>query len=173
MSRSYNCQQGRHPLCTGCDCQCHVGYGKPIKPDSGPVFMPPPPTDTSGDITHDTLCRIPTCSELATSPQLYCDAHAAIYDNATSPSGQDELRAKLLGKIELAVRTEFFNTNIKNMEFLADDIVALITTHETQLLTNLLAEKEEWAYPGAPGGTSFVIPVSAVERVIKELKGGV
>lgn len=37
-----------------------------------------------------------------------------------------ELRQKVLDKIHLAVRTEFFNDNQKNMHFLADDIMEII-----------------------------------------------
>jgi len=39
-------------------------------------------------------------------------------------SSHPRYRQEILGKIHLAVRTEFFDRNRKNMEFLADDIEA-------------------------------------------------
>lgn len=49
-----------------------------------------------------------------------------------------EVREKVLGKVHLAVRTEFFNANKKNMEFLADDILKIIDSEIDK------ARQEEW-----------------------------
>lgn len=45
-----------------------------------------------------------------------------------------ELGENILGKIHLAVRTEFFNDHRKNMEFLADDILEIVE----------MVRQEEW-----------------------------
>lgn len=50
------------------------------------------------------------------------------------------IREQILGKIHLAVRTEFFNNHKKNMEFLADDIEALLA------LSNQAARDDERKY---------------------------
>jgi pyruvate/oxaloacetate carboxyltransferase len=41
----------------------------------------------------------------------------------------EDLRKEILEKIHLAVRTAFFNEHQKNMQFLADDIMALIASY--------------------------------------------
>lgn len=53
-----------------------------------------------------------------------------------------ELRKKVLGKIHLAVRTDFYNANRKNMEFLADDIEAIV---QAKVVEALILELEKLA----------------------------
>lgn len=78
----------------------------------------------------------------------------------TDTSGQDELRARI------GQRLISRKWNPEHPAFAKEvkEIQALFAAHETQLLTDLLAEQY---------AVEYVIPVSAVERVIKELKGGV
>jgi hypothetical protein len=52
----------------------------------------------------------------------------------------DGSRELILGKIHLAVRTEFFKLNEKNMNFLADDIIAHIDKKVNEVLDRVEAE---------------------------------
>ncbi len=64
---------------------------------------------------------------------------------STKPDGSREL---ILGKIHLAVRTEFFKLNEKNMNFLADDIIAHIDKKVNEALDRVeeevIGEDEIW-----------------------------
>ncbi len=57
-----------------------------------------------------------------------------------------ELRKSILDKIHLAVRTEFFNNNRKNMDFLADDIQVII--QKAIETTEVKARIDEWGLIG-------------------------
>lgn len=55
-------------------------------------------------------------------------------------SSHPRYRQEILGKIHLAVRTEFFDRNRKNMEFLADDIEAWHKAERAKLFEQIRSE---------------------------------
>jgi hypothetical protein len=75
-------------------------------------------------------------------------------------------REQILGKIELATRTKFFNEHRKNMEFLADDIEVIIE-RESRLRAKEELEKIHALDTGDSSGALAV--ANAVADCLSEL----
>jgi len=58
----------------------------------------------------------------------FCGRHGCEWPAQANyaPPSHETIREQIIGKIHMAVRTTFFTENKKNMQFLADDIEAII-----------------------------------------------